>query len=581
MSIAAFLAISVLLAAPAAPAPDLRTTAEKTSWKKTGRYDEVIRLCADFATAYPGKVKCQTFAQTPEGRPMLALIASADGVLTAADARAKKRPVVLYQGGIHAGEIDGKDAGFQALREMLDGKAAKGALSKVTAVFVPVFNVDGHERFGKNNRPNQIGPEEMGWRVTAQNLNLNRDYLKADAPEMVALLALLNEWDPIVYVDLHVTDGAEFRHTIAYLVDEHWAGAEVMAQPARALKAAVKAKLEKAKHLPIVDFYPAFNEDENPASGFAVYVAPPRFSSAYWTRRNRIGVLVETHSWKDYATRVRATRDSVIATFEETATNGPAWLDAAARADRELLGGKDLALVWGPKGPPQTIDFLGYAYTRSDSDVSKGTRVVYDRKKPEVWKVPFLRDVEPVVTASAPKIGYVVPAAHAAWVARKLEAHGISFTKTASPRPGTLVQVFRATGTTFGTTPSEGRQTLKVKGDWMPEHRDIPAGSLLVPAAQPRFRLAVELFEPMAPDSLLSWGFFNVAFEKKEYLEPYVAETVAREMMAKDPKVKAAFEARVAEDPAFAKDPAARLEFFHQRHPSYDERFNLYPVYRE
>ncbi|MDH5227235.1 MAG: M14 family zinc carboxypeptidase, partial [Gammaproteobacteria bacterium] len=156
-------------ASAAAGTDDLRTLAEQTGFKRTGRYDEVERLCRAFADRWPTRVRCVEFGRTPEQRPMLALVASEDGVLDAATARARARPVVLFQGGIHAGEIDGKDAGFLALREMLEGRVNRGMLARTTVVFVPVFNVDGHERFGAWNRPNQRGPEEMGWRTTAQN----------------------------------------------------------------------------------------------------------------------------------------------------------------------------------------------------------------------------------------------------------------------------------------------------------------------------------------------------------------------------------------------------------------------------
>ena len=182
--------LPTLLTVLLAQAP-LTTTAERSGWKSTGRYSEVESLCRAFPQAFPGKVRCETYGTTPEGRPLLALVASADGTLTPAAAAKKGRHVVFFQGGIHAGEIDGKDAGFWLLRDMLAGKALPGVLQQVTAVFVPVVNVDGHERFGPNNRPNQVGPEEMGWRVTGQNLNLNRDYAKADSPEMRGMIGLI------------------------------------------------------------------------------------------------------------------------------------------------------------------------------------------------------------------------------------------------------------------------------------------------------------------------------------------------------------------------------------------------------
>ncbi|MEP6633661.1 MAG: M14 family zinc carboxypeptidase, partial [Luteimonas sp.] len=197
----------------------LTTVSERSGFRKTGRYDEVVALCDAFAHRYPDAVRCLDFGVTPEGRAMKALIATRTGAFTPQAAHAKDLPVLLIQGGIHAGEIDGKDAGFLALRQVLNGEAAPGALDREVLLFVPVFNVDGHERFSAWNRPNQRGPEQMGWRTTAQNYNLNRDYVKADAPEMQAMLALVNAWDPLAYIDLHVTDGAKFEHDVSIQVE--------------------------------------------------------------------------------------------------------------------------------------------------------------------------------------------------------------------------------------------------------------------------------------------------------------------------------------------------------------------------
>ena len=181
---------------------------------------------------------------------MLALVASRAQGLKPEEAAAHSLPVLFIQGGIHAGEIDGKDAGFLALRELLENKAAAGALERMTLVFVPVFNVDGHERFGRWNRPNQVGPEEMGWRVTAQNLNLNRDYMKADAPEMSAMLRLLNAWDPILYVDLHVTDGAQFQYDVSNTVEPILTGDPALQPIGRALLDDTNARVAAGGGLP-------------------------------------------------------------------------------------------------------------------------------------------------------------------------------------------------------------------------------------------------------------------------------------------------------------------------------------------
>jgi hypothetical protein len=565
-------------AEPGSPAKTLTTVAEQSGWKRTGRYNEVIKLCDEFVAAYPAQVARLQFGESAEGRPLLALVVSADGVLNPQAAKAKKRPVVLFQGGIHAGEIDGKDAGFLLLREVLRGEVAPGVLSKLTLVFVPVFNVDGHERFGKNNRPNQRGPEEMGWRTTAQNFNLNRDYTKADSPEMAAMLKLLHAWDPILYLDLHVTDGADFQSDVSVMVSPSLKGPEALRQIGMGLRARAKSLLESRGHLPLL-FYPQFVKEDEPLSGFAVWVASPRFSEGYWALNNRFGVLVETHSWKDYAVRVKATHDTVLSFIEMAAQNAEEWMKAAKRTDDEdkTLGGRPVVLKYQTTKNSQTLEFKGYKFERILSPVSGQLYTKYYPKEPQIWKIPLYSELVPSVTATAPKGGYLVPKAYSRWVSEKLRLHGINY--QVLPAPIVLeAEAFRAAEFHFAPQPFEGRQALTVKGKWAKERRELPAGSLFIPIAQPKARLVVFLFEPECVESFLSWGFFNAAFEKKEYLEPYVAEEVARKMLAKNPGLGEEFRAMLREHPEFAGSPEKRLEFFTRRHPSWDDRFALYPV---
>ena len=577
---AAMMAFVAIGNAFAATVP-LTTVAEQSGFQRTGRYSEVIALCGAYAKAYPKAVRCIDFGVTPEGRPMKALIVTRTGAFSPRSAKERGIPVLLIQGGIHAGEIDGKDAGFLALRQMLDDQAAPGALERITLLFVPVFNVDGHERFGRWNRPNQRGPEEMGWRATGQNLNLNRDYVKADAPEMQAMLRFIDAWDPVVYADLHVTDGAQFQHDVSITMEPVHSGDAELQKTGTALRNALIAKVN-AQGSHALPFYPSFVIGDDPSSGFADGVATPRFSTGYMPLRNRFGILVETHSWKDYPTRVRVTRNAIVDLIELAATQGKAWLETAHQADARAsrLGGATVPLDYAASDKSRSIDFLGYEYTRTKSDVSGALMIRYDENKPQVWHIPLRYDVQPTATAIAPTGGYLVPAAHAAWVAQRLKLHGISYRTLGSAHSAASVETFRASKATFAAQPFEGHMRLTLEGDWKPETRDVPAGALFVPIAQAKARLVVAIFEPKAPDSLAAWGEFNTAFEQKEYMEDYVAEQVAREQLAADPKLAAEFREKLKADPEFAKDPAARLQFFYQRHSSWDERFNLYPVMR-
>jgi hypothetical protein len=572
---------SAVASPPETPA-DLTTVAERSGFTRTGRYDEVERLCAAYAARWPDKVRCLEFGRTPENRPMLALVASGDGVLHPETARKRQRPVVYFQGGIHAGEIDGKDAGFVALRELLEERASPGALECTTVLFVPVLNVDGHERFGAWNRPNQRGPEEMGWRTTAQNLNLNRDHAKADAPEMRALLGLLNAWDPILYADLHVTNGAELREDLSVEVEPGDGWDLELGVTGHALRNEVLARLRLAG-FHALPFYPQFIENDEPESGFAVWVSPPRFSQSYWATRNRFGALVETHSWQPYPRRVAATRETILAMVDVAARDGAKWLESARAADERAraLAGTPVVLSYTNTDAVRTVDIRGYEYTREPSAVSGQTWIRYDSTRPTIWKLPLKYEVKPALTVTAPTKGYFVPAAHAAWLSERLAAHGIEFERLATPRPGAAVQTFRTDKVTTEAATVEGRSRTTVRGSWRDEPRDIGAGALFVPIAQPKARLVMSLLEPQAPDSFVSWGFFGTAFEKKEYLENYVAEDVARRMLEQDPALRKEFERRLHEDASFAGRPEARLEFFHRRHPSWDERYGMYPVFRQ
>ena len=411
---------------------------------------------------------------------------------------------------------------------------------------------------------------------------LNRDHAKADAPEMRALLGLLNAWDPILYADLHVTDGAELREDLSVEVEPGDGWDVELGLTGHALRDEVLTRL-RAAGFHALPFYPQFVDNDDPESGFAAWVSPPRFSQSYWATRNRFGALVETHSWQPYPRRVAATRETILAMVDLAARDGAKWLESARAADdrARALAGKPVALSYTNTDAVRTVDIRGYEYTREPSTVSGQTWIRYDSTRPTVWQLPLKYEVKPALTVTAPTKGYFVPAAHATWVSERLATHGIEFERLATPRPAAAVQTFRTDKVTTEAATVEGRTRTAVEGNWREEPRDIGAGALFVPIAQPKARLVMSLLEPQAPDSYVSWGFFATAFEKKEYLENYVTEEVARQMLEQDPALRKEFERRLHEDAAFAGSPADRLEFFHRRHPSWDERYGLYPVYRQ
>ena len=561
-------AVACAACSHARPHLDLSTTGARSGYLRTGRHEETVRLCHDFARAY-ANARCETIGETLQGRPIVALTIE----------KRRGLPAIVIEAGIHAGEIEGKDAGFAVLRDVLDGKLAPGVLDAASITFVPTINPDGHERFGPNNRPNQRGPEEMGFRTNGSRLNLNRDFVKADAPETRAMLGLLRTRDPVLFIDLHTTDGAKFQTDISVNVAPASPRPDQLDETARALSVVMQARLTTLGHLP-VPFYPSFDVDTDPTSGFSVSEAPPRFTHFYAPTRGRMGMLVETHSWRTYKERVTSTYHTLQAVLEEATRSAPTWRRVADEADRAdaALAGTSVPLVWAATDHVTMIDFRGYAYESRTSDLTGGVWVTYDESKPEVWHVPLHDVLAPTVTITAPRAGYVIDGGYARLLAPLLDVHGVQYEPIAG-MPRIELEAYRATTVTYGES-YESHQRPTLVGAWAPESRVLDQGAIFVPIAQPLARLVMHMMEPTLPDSFAAWGLLNTAFERKEYMEEYVAEAAARAMLAADPTLQAQFDAAVAAAPDVMKDPAKRLEFFYRRTPAWDERVNLVPIYR-
>ncbi len=561
------------------PSP-LQTHAERTGHAESGPAREVDALARAFVRRFRGRVRAERFGQSGEGRPLWVLSASDDGALTPEKARRRGRPVVFALAGIHPGEIDGKDAGFQLLRELLERDALPGVLGQLTFVFVPIFNVDGHEHASPHHRPNQNGPREQGWRTNAQNLNLNRDWMKADSPEMRALLPVLEAWDPLVLLDLHVTDGAHFQPDVSLLVAPLLEGPPAMQAMARVLQEEIHDELRAAGHQPL-DFYPALVRDDDPASGFTRTVYPPRFSHTYWGLRHRLAVLVETHSWKDYRTRVITTRDVLAAALHSVRKHGPAWRIRMRGLDEDTARTPPTALdlAFAATEETRTIEFPAYAYDRAPSPATGGTYLRFHLDRTEVWRVPLRHRMAPTTHVQLPRGGWAVPRGWAEVAVAALDRHGVAHRKLLRDTPARTSR-FQLTDPRPAAAPYEGRQRLDPVGAWSPSANEtLPRGTLVVPLAQPRAELAAHLLEPTAPDSLLAWGSFNAAFQQQEYVEAYLLEPWAEAELARDARLRAEFEERLR-DLAFAADADARRRWFLLRHPSYDQRIRTAPVLR-
>jgi murein tripeptide amidase MpaA len=588
--------ISLPLAA-SAQIVDWATPAEKTDYRTTPTYPETMAFIERVAAAAPTQVKVEPFGTTGENRTLNLVIVSKDGVFDPAAIHAAHRPILLVQNGIHAGEMDGKDSCLALLRDMVITKSQAALLDRAVFIFIPVYNIDGHERRSPYNRINQNGPEVMGWRGNGTNLNLNRDYLKADAPETRAFMAMFHRWLPDFFVDDHVTDGADFQYDVTYTMDDT---PDVQPATAAWIRDTARSYVEKYVdahgHL-ASSTYVNLVDDTNPAKGLSFNNDPPRFSTGYMILEGRPAMLVELHMLKDYKTRVTGNYEVLAGLLQLINRDADKLiaLNQQSDAEAESLGAHPLANTQFPLAVDwdgqTTTPFLfhGYKYTRELSAVSGSMWIRYSHD-PADTVLPFQTGAK-IAASVAPPAAYIIPAQ---WtnVIDVLAAHQVVIRRTTADWTGN-VDSYRCSGMTWQGPPFEGRHPIFAGegagsqpgkfGQCLLEKRPIffPKGSAVVELNQRLSRVAIQWLEPLGPDSAMRWNFFDPTFEQREYGEFYVLEKLAREQMEKDPKLKAEFEHKIESDPQFAANPYARLEFFYDRSPWYDaNRVGLYPVGR-
>ena len=556
------------------------TPAEKSCYRTTPRYEETMAYVRRLALAAPRQVRLESFGKTGEGRTLVAVVVSGDGVFSPAAVHAAKRPVVFIQNAIHAGEMDGKDASLALLRDILITKKQARLIEHAVLVIVPIYNADGHEHFGPFNRINQNGPEQMGWRTNAAQQNLNRDYLKADAPETRGFLREWNRWLPDLLVDNHVTDGADYQYDVTFGIETD---GPASAWVRKTLEPELFKRVTAAGHViaPYMEFV-----GRTPDTGITNPSATPRFSTGFAREQNRPGMLVEMHMLKDYQTRVTGNYEMIRALLEVVNRDAVKLVEANRKADRETIarGVEHQArqpLEVEATGETEPFTFKGYRWKTEHSEVSGAEWVQYTHE-PVTITVPRQTTLKATLTAKIPA-AYIIPAQWTAVIAR-LQLHGLRLKRLAKPWTGE-VETYRCRAPQWQEQPFEGRHpaawhsgdkspvctTVKVK-------MNFAAGSVVVPMEQRAARIAMQWLEPLGPDSALQWGFFDSIFEQKEYGEGYVLERLARRMLAEDPKLKAEFDQKVASDSKFAGSPHERLNWFLQHSPWWDERIGLYPV---
>lgn len=619
---AAAAAVSLAASTKDVPADEL-TTGEKTSFEKTARYQEVI----DLARLYEKRskyIKVITFGTTPEGRPMTAIIVSKDKAFTPEAAHKTDKAVVLIQSGIHSGEIEGKDTALMLIRDMAVTNHPKQAawLDKTIFVIIPLFEIDGHEDRSPFNRAQQQGPDITGTRPQEQQLNLNRDYIKADAPEMRAFLKLYNDWLPDFMFDNHVTDGADFQYDVTWDMTQHedigpgsraWVNSRFVPE--------LNKRMEADGHL--VAPYGGLRGDfpgtggaglangnapgaraaaaGAPGAGggddraarsarpsgngqrdFNVEVFSPRYSH-YWSgARNRPCLLVETHSLKTAKTRAWANYDIMVHSIDIVAED-PQALRKAVRdsdaADAAMAGHKDLQMFLGGKTADSSHPIVYHSLKRA-SEISPitGKPVMHFTAEKDDITVNMHDGVDTTAAAPVPT-GFLIPLAWKS-IADELALQGVVMERTTKDLGDQTFDTWRFTSAKKQSTPFEGRTFTDYTLQPVSERVHMPAGSYYVPMNQPRARIIMAMLHPAAPDALVRWGFMDAIFEGFGRIGAgeYLSVPIATKMAADHPELWTEFDVKVKADPAFADDADARLRWWMSRSNYQPSAANKYPI---
>ncbi|WP_373255724.1 M14 family metallopeptidase [Brevundimonas sp.] len=519
-------------------------------------------------------IRIEQFGTSPEGRPIYAVIASKDG-----DTLDPSKPVLLAQAGIHPGEIDGKDAGMMLLRDIAF-YGRDDLLDRVNLILIPILSVDGHERASAYSRPNQRGPRIQGWRNTATNQNLNRDYLKLDQPEMRAVRGLILKYKPDLYVDIHVTDGLDYQYDVTYGYNGE--NGSYSRSPAiatwldQAFKPAMNAALKAQGHIPGELVFG--QDDANPRAGLNDGGLGERFSNGWGSAARVPTILIENHSLKPHEQRVLGTYVFLEQAMRTLADRGND-LRTAIAADSALRPAEIPANFVQDEAPSSTRPFKGILYDTYDSPASGRREIRWSgQPDPELWQMPFYGS-HPSLTLRRPA-AYWVPS-YRTDIIERLAMHGIQMETVTEPR-AVDVEMLRLNDPRLATRANEGHVAVAISGV-TPERRNwsFPTGSVRVPTDQPLGDIVVLLLEPQSSESFFAWGFFPEVLSRVEYIEGYAIAPLAERMLAADPALKAEFEAKLAAEPAFAADGDARLQWFYERTPFYDDHYRLYPVGRE
>jgi hypothetical protein len=554
----------------------LLTTFELSNGTETVTYQEGIDFLEKLSKQYPF-FKLEKVGTTDVGKPIHTFIYSLDKDFDAKNIHKKEKNIILINNAIHAGEPDGVDATLLLLRDIAENPKLQAITKNTVVVVIPFYNVDGVLNRNSFSRANQNGPKSYGFRGNAKNLDLNRDFIKMDSENAHTFAKIFHHWQPDIFLDNHVTNGADYQYTFTCL----------MTQPDKLgktlgsfLKQEMYPKLENKMKEKNWDMIQYVNVHETALdSGFVQFVESPRYSTGYTTLFQTIGFAPETHMLKPFAQRVQSNYSFMLVMLEYLETEGKKIKTLRKKALEEIKNQKEFVLDWkNKKDEFEWIDFKGYEASFVPSKVTGKNRLFYDRNKPFTKKIKFFNTFKPSIIVQKP-VAYIIPAAYKEVINRlKVNEIKMEFTqKDEQKKVGiyyissykTVSNAYENHYLHYNTEVKKEIQTLI-----------IPENSVIVYTNQNYNRYIIETLEPQAPDSFFNWNFFDGILQQKEGFSSYIFEETAEKLLNENPDLKQKFEEKKQKDIQFSENAYQQLEFIYQNSPYYEKTHLKYPILR-
>lgn len=553
---------------------DFTTVFETSGGTQTPTYPEVISFYKNLAAAYP-EIHIDEVGTTDSGFPLHLVTYNPNGVFDFAEIR-KNKIVLLINNGIHPGESDGIDATMLLYRDLVTGK--KTAPENVVLAAIPVYNVGGSLNRNSGTRANQNGPEAYGFRGNARNYDLNRDFIKCDTENAKAFAQIFHKVQPDVFIDNHVSNGADYQYTLTHLFTQH---NKLGQEAGDFLHETLMPELEKSLSDKKWDITPYVNVwGTTPEKGFSQFMDSPRYSTGYTTLYNTLGMMVETHMLKPYKSRVKGTYVLMETMIHNIDTKHHSTIkDIRAVTHQSFVNASTYPVQWElDRTKHSELNFKGFEGSYITSEVTGQKRLFYDKSKPFTKKVSYHNYFKPKKVVTVPK-AYIIPQGwHDVIGLLKLNnviIHPLQNDSLIS------VETYHIKDYKTFKNPYEGHyghyNTEVRKSN---EQIKFFKGDFIVNTNQAAFRYLLETLEPEAVDSFFNWNFFDTILQQKEGFSAYVFEDEAKELLANNSDLRKEFLEKKASDTAFANNGRSQLTWIYKKSNHYEKAHMRYPIFR-